>query len=470
MWISRSTFCPVNQMNRVGFNPLLLFAGICSGAWPYARLFLLLQAWASTYRVPGRRGELVECVDGFGKYAYVELYILFFAIVLFHCHTALDENHALDVTVSPKFGLTGFWVSSVVAAALGHAILRIHRRNALLHRQRSMFSAANRRSSSVLTHGFTVDSPSHRSKRQLSRLFYGLLLLWGLVALVLLCLGLSREIFTVNFQGTLGELLLRDFGADQKRFSLLSLGSQFLASVASSTSLVMVGMAAFYFVTVLVMPMACVVLLGGLLLVPLSLERQISLLEWSEVARSSSAVEVAAVSVLLAAWQLPTIVNEAVQERCDAWLRFVVDTHQTEPLSCLRLETVFDGSAWYLVVGVVLHTSLVALCLRLARQAIEERLLRGGHDEQPPHHHHHNVVQFLAQFPWLARLVFAPPNDHYRLLDPSASSENGPPLQGQGGVSGTEPWQVTASFEDEWNEAAERDPEWKEWKDATQVT
>jgi hypothetical protein len=449
---------------------LLLFAGICSGAWPYARLFLLLQAWASTYRVPGRRGELVECVDGFGKYAYVELYVMFFAIVLFHCHAAVDENHVLDVMVSPKFGLTGFWVSSMVAAALGHAILHFHRRNALFHRQRSLSSASNRRSSSVLTHGFTGESPSHRSKRQLSRLFYGLLLLWVLAALVLLCLGLSREIFTVHFNGTLGELLLRDFGADQKRFSLLSLGSQFPASAASSTGLVTMSLTAFYFVTVLVMPVACVVLLGGLLLLPLSLERQISLLTWSEVARSWSAVEVASVSVLLAAWQLPTIVNAAVQERCDAWLRFAVDTHENEPLSCLRLETVFDRSAWYLVVGVALHTGLVALCLRLARQAVEERLLRGGHDEQPPHRRHHlNVVQFLAQFPRLARLALAPPNDHYRLLDPS-SSENGPPLQGQGGVSGTEPWQVTASFEDEWNEAAERDPEWKEWKDATQVT
>jgi hypothetical protein len=121
----------------------------------------------------------------------------------------------------------------------------------------------------------------------------------------------------------------------------------------------------------------------------------------------------------------------------------------------------------------VLHTGLVALCLRLSKQCIEERLLRGGHEEQHHVHDHDarfNVVQFAAQFAWVSRLALAPPNDHYRLLDPSASSENGPPLQGQGGVSGTEPWQLSSSFEQEWNEAAERDPEWKEWKDATQVT
>jgi hypothetical protein len=411
-----------------------------------------------------------------GKYVFAEVYVVILAMILFHYHMSVDEQNVLDIFVVPKFGMLGFWIGSVASLLLGHGIVFCHHRSVL----RRHASAQWRRHSSVLTHEFTVHaSASESSRRQLSRPFYGLLVAWLAATIVALWLGVSRDAFSVRVGGWLSTVVLPEFGADRRSFSLLTLARLVPSSVASSKSACALGLAAFFWATVLIVPLACLAILCALLVMPCSLDRQLRLLSWSEVTLSWSAIEVASGSILLTVLELPGLVNRAVQGGCEAWLQDVSYGSDGDDSSCFRLETSLEVGATFLIVSAVLHTSLVAVCLRLARQSVDERIKRCGRrdcerqrflSDRPTT----SLLQWLLRFPWMARCVLAPPHDRYRLGTDPDGSEAGPPLQGgpmRGSLdSSVEPWQTTTSFETEWQDAAERDPEWKEWKDATNVT
>jgi hypothetical protein len=391
---------------------------------------------------------------------------------------SVDANHAFDVFVAPKLGLFGFWVGSMASLFLGHAIVSCQHGSVLRHHA----SAQWRRGSSVLTHEFTVrECASGPSRRQLSRTFCGVLVAWLAASIVLLWLGVTRDAFSMRAGGWAGTAVLHELGADRRSYSLLALARLVPSSFASSKSAGALGLAAFVWATVFVMPAVCLALLSALLVTPCSVDRQLRLLSWSEVARSWSAIEVGTGSILLTVLGLPSLVNRAVQDRCDAWLQDVTYGSSGEEASCFRLDMNLESGMTLLIIGAVLHTSLVAVCLRLSRQAVDERIARCGRGDGEQQRlvsdgPAASLLRRVSRSPWMARCVLAPPHDRYRLVADPDSSEAGPPLQGDANnISSNvvEPWQATASFEAEWQDAAERDPEWKEWKewkDATNVT
>lgn len=448
----------------------------------------MLYVWVTNGLTSTLRHRVVIFLDALGKFVFSEVYVMCVAMVIFHYHLQVDEQHMLDVYLTPKFGLYGFWLGTVVSVALGHFLVYCHRRP-----EWARLRAASRRPSSlwnqqrsVLTHSFAVggdNSSGGGGHRQLSRLCYAALLLWLLGAVLFLGLGVSRHIFSVDLDGVAS----LPFTESEKHveYSLLSLGARLPDSAGSrSWSLGIAGLTAFFFATVLILPLVALIVLALLLVWPLTAEQQLELLSWSDVVRAWSAVEVAAVSVVVAISQFPHLVQRAMEEsRCDWMMReLLVDGNSDAelPLMCYALHVSWHGAAvTYLVVGVLLQSVWVRLVLELARQAVWERLYPD--DDSARRKFRSFVVARLSRHRCL-RWMWAPPHDLYffggRAGDDGrdeSTGSSGPPVQGVGGGTTTAsssmaPWQVNGSFEDEWQEAAERDPEWKEWKDATNVT
>jgi hypothetical protein len=167
----------------------------------------------------------------------------------------------------------------------------------------------------------------------------------------------------------------------------------------------------------------------------------------------------------------------------------------TAVTTCYTVRSFIAGNAVPLVLGVVLYSFTVSTVLGLAHAAVHERIRlfsskEGVWDQYPlhssqlppiregdhhGHDHHHKTrtwIHWLSRrYPKTSRWIWRSDVD---VSFTSASTQtrrgsSGPPVQG-GDHLPLSPWQRKDGFAEEWKEAAERDPAWKEWKEATQVT
>jgi hypothetical protein len=75
-----SIFTSVRSLWDTGSKGLAILVCITSISWPYIKLLLSLFAWMVPYKHPRRRERLIEVLDAFGKWSFVDI-IVFTEIV-----------------------------------------------------------------------------------------------------------------------------------------------------------------------------------------------------------------------------------------------------------------------------------------------------------------------------------------------------------------------------------------------------
>jgi hypothetical protein len=352
----------IEEMYNARIWALFLLVVVFSGIWPYLKLLLLLYAWVAppTLVSQKRRGELLFSLDALGKFSLVDTFVLVVMIVSFRYHVEAGGT-ALDVYVNPTFGFYGFLLTTFFSLVAGHFALFFHRQASIAHQ-----SASTERES-LFQHGFVHGI----ARKRLSWLSRGLILILLVTVVVLLAIGAVQKSFVFDIGGLAGALI-----GEQKRrsYSMISLGSAIARSVEDPSFIGIRFLQGIYFFYSIVTPFSCLLALFLLLLVPLSLTRQRKLMVIAEVANAWSAIEVFALSMIAALFEISTFANFIVGDKCD-----VVNLLLRENVNglgddkCFSVDASVRVNVLFLVFGVLLNSFVVSILLRLAHVALNER-------------------------------------------------------------------------------------------------
>jgi hypothetical protein len=362
----------VTELYKAGIYPLLFLVVVFSGIWPYAKLLWMLYAWIASYSNIHRREERFLTLDALSKFSLVDTYVLVVFLVAFRFHLDISDNLGLDVYVTPEYGFFAFLLATFLSLVLGHSMLYFHRRA-----QRTQTSVSIT-AESIFDHEFDVqdDGPKHR----LSRVFQVLLFSCGLAATTFLTLGFSQKSFTFEFGGLAG-MALGD--GNRTSYSLLSLGAAIPRSVEDPRSIGVIFLQIAYYFFAVVTPVSCLIFLMILLMYPMTLQRQRSLLVAAEIANAWSAVEVFVLSIVAALLQISTFASFIIGDKCDLINRLAEDLIggdliPNDDAVCFTVKASVQPNCWYLVVGVLLNSFIISIGLRLAHAAMDERLAQSS--------------------------------------------------------------------------------------------
>jgi hypothetical protein len=376
-------------------------------------------------------------------------------IVAFRYHVELSDSWALDVFVTPGYGFYAFLVATCLSLAVGHLLVLYHRRAEF---PRDLEASPQER---LLDHSFQVGNGEMR----LSPFFQAFVLTLMLAVIALLGVGITRESFVFEFGGLAG-MVVEDWHSS---YSLLSLGSALPDSVENPSSIGIQALRVVYYFYAVVTPFACIFFLFLLLVCPLTTRRQLQLLTLAEISNAWSAAEVFALSIAAAVLEISTFAKFVVGHRCDMVNEILRAYFDNEDSTCYTLKSDIRWDAIYLVAGVLLNSFLVSFVLRIAHVSMDERIHQLQQFEKREWMNgllsteERNAGRTFVQRIWncgLTSWIFCTKE----LVD---MSDAGPPVISEEILS---PWQKEDVFSREWKIAAERDPSWKEWKEATNVT
>jgi Paraquat-inducible protein A len=366
-------------------------------------------------------------------------------LVAFRYHLQLLDKTALDVYVTPKFGFYGFLFATAASLVIGHVMV-FHHRHSTTHELVPSMEAG-----SMFNHVFRFPDGSTGRISVTARIV--IVLIW-LVTFILLCVGMVHESFIFEFGGLAGFFLQ---GRTRISYSLLSFGTSLPASVENAADVGIQVLRLVYLFYAAVAPLISLLLLLVILVVPLPAQRQWPLLTVAEIASAWSAIEVFGLSIIAAMFEISTFANFIIGNRCDLIDSILSACGDDCPNTCYTVKASVTSSVVYLLLGSILNACWVSLVLCWLQAYMNERFIDEGDDT----HNERLTLTHILQTSRFKRWILCFEDD---FLAPDLSSMVPGPAE-----SLLSPWQQEDSFASEWNEAAERDPTWKEWKEATNV-
>ena len=354
----------IEEMYNAGIWPLLLLVLVYSGIWPYLKLALMLFAWVAPPNIlsTNGRGGLLFSLDALGKFSLVDTFVLVLMMVSFRYH--LDVGGlTLDVYVKPIFGFYGFLLATSLSMIAGHMGLFFHRKALFTHQSVSTEKEA------LINHGFAHGM----ARKRLSWLSRVLILIILVIVSVFLVLGAVQKSFVFEIGGLAGALLI-----DKKRhiYSMISLGAAIAESVVADPLTIGVKcLQGIYFFYTLVTPCVCLLALLVLLFLPMTLVHQRIIMAIAEVANAWSAIEVFALSIIVAQFEISTFANFIIGKKCDIInLLLQNDIRGLDGDDvCFSVDASVKPNVFFLVFGVLINSFVVSFLLRLAHVAVRER-------------------------------------------------------------------------------------------------
>ncbi|GAX11649.1 hypothetical protein FisN_7Lh008 [Fistulifera solaris] len=368
------------EMLHAKIYPLFFLVVAFSGIWPYCKLILMLISWATetSFLSVTRRERLLLALDALSKFSLVDTYVLVLFVVAFRYHLDLspeqNESLALDVYVTPLFGFYGFLLATALSLIAGHLLVYYHRRVRLSHK-----GASSNETETLINHRYFIEG----HKLRLSQNFCICVASTITLTLFLLGLGMTRKCFHFEFDG-LGGIVLGE--KRRKSYSLLSLGSSLANSVENSDGAGIFLLRCAYYFYAAFTPFATLLFLATFIAVPMTTHGQLALITLAEIANAWSAVEVFALSIVAALLQISTFSTFMIGNRCDLLHKILEDQSEAQIDSCFSVNASVSWDSAFLLVAVLLNSACVAVVLRLAHLAIDERLEQviDNDDNAPP--------------------------------------------------------------------------------------
>mmetsp|Transcript_4789 Transcript_4789/g.11355 ORF Transcript_4789/g.11355 Transcript_4789/m.11355 type:complete len:1435 (+) Transcript_4789:78-4382(+) len=433
----------VTEFYHARIYPLLFLVVGFSGIWPYLKLLLLLHVWVQPYPSRQDREARMLRLDALSKFSLVDTYVLVVMIVAFRMHMDLAQNYGLDVIITPEFGFYAFLLATCLSLLLGHGMVYYHRLEARAP-GRNYDSIDEDFPESILDHVFEIEESGNRAP--LSKCSQVVLFAGCLAAIAFLMLGFFQPSFAFEVGGLAGMVL----GNDSKRkvYSLFSMGTALSGSLPMSVGTVFLELAYFFFA--MITPLAGLGCLVVLLLKPLPLAKQKSLLVAAEIANAWSAIEVFVLSIITALMQISTFASFMVGDNCHLVNQFLEDLAKRNDVIIPGLEhmpvcftvtaSVDLHKGWFLIVGVLLNSLLMSTGLKLAHTVVEERSIAMGEynadhyldDEDADVARSRTWLEWIFAIPALRCIVFG--SETMSALDPMDNNgmEEEENLQGDG--------------------------------------
>ena len=363
----------VHDMWKAGVYPLSILIALCSGGWPYLKVFLMLIAWVTPVQLfsKDKRETLLMWLDALGKFSLVDAFVLVLMMVAFRFHMTLntdDPNAAAgDVLVTPEWGFYGFLFATMTSLGLGHIVLAFHR-----HAVATYTIQMGGRSESVMTHVYArnVDGKMYKL-RTIVKLMTVVILI---SSMLLLAEGARKESFQFEFKGAAGLVLGEDAKAS---YSLISLGQQIPKSVDNPNDFGIRWIETTYYIFALVMPFACLGVMLSLFLLPLTTDSANRLFVLAEVCNAWSALDVFVISIVAALLEIEQFASFIIGNDCDdinAILERWFDSKLKGDDVCFDVVATLAPDCAYLFSAAALSSIVNWVMIRIAHSALEERL------------------------------------------------------------------------------------------------
>lgn len=230
---------------------------------------------------------------------------------------------------------------------------------------------------SLMRHGFRVQqSPDElRMTTKFRRFIIGALF----CTTVLLAVGISLKSFHFDIKGLTGHIL---GDKSVESYSLISLGTSLSASVENPNSFGIKIIQITFFFFAIVMPFGTLIILLVLFCIPMTVWAQRLTFIIAEIASAWSATEVFLLSVLTALWQLSQFAKFIVGDKCDL-INQILKEYFVEELGekdtfCFDIDARAGSKSIVLIFAVIMSTFMTTFLLRIAHQALDERMEQEG--------------------------------------------------------------------------------------------
>eukprot|EP00656_Telonema_subtile_P002700 TRINITY_DN1122_c0_g1_i1.p1 TRINITY_DN1122_c0_g1~~TRINITY_DN1122_c0_g1_i1.p1 ORF type:complete len:2329 (-),score=412.59 TRINITY_DN1122_c0_g1_i1:67-7053(-) len=381
----------VRDMWTAKVYALSLLIAVCSGAWPYSKLLLVLVCWClPPAALPLKhRGKLLEALDALGKWSLVDSFVLVMMMVAFRFHIGIPPVSmdgvlglpgnliALDVIVQAGWGFYGFLLATISSLIVSHVCIAFHRA-AVYGTPGEIEEQAKKDGTeeklklkeALMNHTFKV--PRGYTWTVCGRIVVGFTIVF---TFVLILVGSVIDVYSFEFEGATSFLPLRSFSLYSTATAISKTDDGF-GIRAIQVTFILFGM---------IIPLIHMVSLLFLWIVPLSLRRQHYLFVITEVLNAWSALEVFVVSIICALLELPTFAQFILGDKCNIPNDIIstMDHFQPNPINighgedkCFDVKATLEDGCWVLFAAMLIAVLIIQLITRSCAQAMDERLFR----------------------------------------------------------------------------------------------
>jgi len=195
----------------------------------------------------------------------------------------------------------------------------------------------------------------------------------------LLCMGIGIHSFNFEFRGAFGVLLKFLDDPNPESFSVVSLGMLFPQSSIEPNGVGIRFIQASFFVFAVAMPIAYLVCLLVLWMVPLTYTFQNRLLTLTATIHAWSALEVFVVSIIAALLELQRFAQFIIGNRCDV-INEILATYAGDLLNhdakCFDVVATLKTGCWVLFSACLIYVIVGALVIKGCHTALKGRLER----------------------------------------------------------------------------------------------
>lgn len=365
----------VRDMWEAKVYALSLLIGLFSGMWPYLKLLLMLFCWL----VPGkylsipRRERFLQALDALGKWSLIDAYVLTMMMVAFRFHVDV-ETVSVDVYVHAYTGFYTFVIATMMSLVSTHLILYRHRR--LCDPKPS--ELANYERESLSCHNFTtIDGKRSYRFTPGGALFVSILLLGTLGVMIA---GSVIDSFDFEFQGLVG-WLLKEMKDDYIRpYSLISMGNSLPKASEHPGSFGSHFIQAVFFTYAFGVPVAHLVVLFFLWVLPMYPATQRKWFHVAEVLNAWSALEVFVISIIAALVEIRQFAQFIIGSRCDQ-INVILKEYLNKELDgddrCFDVQAYLQQGCWILFAACLISVATGMLVMRMSHKAIRDSLESG---------------------------------------------------------------------------------------------
>jgi len=367
----------VRDMWNAKVYALSILIALFSGVWPYTKLVLLLLCWCVPARILNlqRRGRILIMLDAMGKWSLIDSFVLILMMVAFHFSLAPPVSPTtpagsiiFEAYVEPHFGFYSFLVATMLSLIITHFVIKMHDFSV----ETETFKGTNDNKEALWAHATT--GSTLRSAYLLTAVTV-LLCISG----VLVGFGISIKSFDFSFRGAFGLLLKFLDQPEGVAFSVISLGQAFPNSSIAPDSFGTRFIQVSFFIFAVAMPIAYVICLLVLWMIPLTYKFQSRLLTLTATIHAWSALEVFVISIIAALLELQQFAQFIIGHRCDL-INKILRSYGNEMLhgddKCFDVVATLKTGCWVLFAACVIYVVVGSLVVRGCHKALKGRLER----------------------------------------------------------------------------------------------
>ena len=366
----------VMDMWDAGVYPLSVLVLALSGAWPYAKVVLLLLAWVAPTRVlPTRkRGQLLIALDALGKWSLIDSFMMVSMVVALHFriefphYLATAHDHfVVGVIVEVCYGMSSFLFATLLSLVLVHSALACHRKAT-----EARTDEGDTKHVSVV--GFFIRAAKNRRRAVVIGAVVALMLF---VTLLILVAGIFVYSFRFEFLGAAGFLLKLFDVSTYQLFSVYSLAKAMPLFAPSGTLPAIYFIAVTFVLSIAIFPVLDLVLTGFLWIVPLRRKQQRALNVVVEILNAWSAIEVYILIVLVELLEIRRFAGFIADDACHAinplLARYFAPLLGEGNTNCVDVAATLLPGIWLFLVAAVLYVGVTTYAMAVCRRVFVQR-------------------------------------------------------------------------------------------------